>query len=149
MVGLHQSGDRIFHETPVHVSPTAENIQQKYQARESTIWQPVVQYIPQQTFINASPLSSLNMSSAPVDCPMCGARAVTRITFVAGSQTHVCGILLCLFIGLGCLPYIGTGTKDVEHRCGNCGVLLAKWHRSGATEVLAHTIAQPAQRSVT
>jgi len=124
MVGLHQSGDRIFHETPVHVSPTAENIQQKYQARESTIWQPVVQYIPQQTFINASPLSSLNMSSAPVDCPMCGARAVTRITFVAGSQTQYVDyyrllIMQCVwnFIVPIHRPRVSTVYRNRHQRC--------------------------------
>lgn len=50
------------------------------------------QIVPQQyvqaSFLNATPLSALNMGSAPVDCPMCGVRAMTRINFVPGSQTQ-------------------------------------------------------------
>jgi len=57
-------------------------------------------------------------------------------------------IILCIFLGLGCLPYIGNMTKDVEHRCGNCGTLLAKWHRNGATSVLVHAVSQPVQMAV-
>jgi hypothetical protein len=50
--------------------------------------------------------------------------------------------VLCFFTGILCfLPYIMTGTKDVLHRCGNCGAVLAKWHRNGgAVQVLAHPI---------
>jgi lipopolysaccharide-induced tumor necrosis factor-alpha factor len=29
--------------------------------------------------------------------------------------------------------------KDVQHKCGRCGVLLATWHRSGTTEVHIHS----------
>ena len=40
-------------------------------------------------------------------------------------------------------------TKDVEHRCGNWGILLAKWQRNGGTAVLAHaTVSQPMQMGV-
>ena len=47
--------------------------------------QPIPQhYVPQAT----APLNSLNMSSAIVDCPVCGSRSHTRIDFVAGSQTQ-------------------------------------------------------------
>jgi hypothetical protein len=29
--------------------------------------------------------------------------------------------------------------KDVQHKCGRGGVLLATWHRSGTTEVHIHS----------
>jgi hypothetical protein len=32
-------------------------------------------------------------------------------------------------------------TKDVVHRCGNCGIALAKWNRAGSTEVFVHAMA--------
>jgi len=39
---------------------------------------------------------------------------------------------------VGCIPYLATWFKDCQHKCGNCGTLLAVWHRSGRTEVMAH-----------
>jgi hypothetical protein len=40
-----------------------------------------------------------------------------------------------------------TGTKDVMHRCGNCGAVLAKWFRnSGAVQVLAHPVINAQQQ---
>ena len=46
--------------------------------------------------------------------------------------------LACVFACLGCVPYLITGLKDVQHKCGRCGVLLAEWHKSGRTVVLQH-----------
>ena len=45
---------------------------------------------------------------------------------------------LCCIIGLGCIPYLMNSMKDVKHKCGRCGTLLATWHRSGNTEVHIH-----------
>jgi LITAF-like zinc ribbon domain len=33
------------------------------------------------------------------------------------------------------VPYVMKQFKDVEHRCGDCGVLLATWHESDGAEV--------------
>jgi LITAF-like zinc ribbon domain len=35
----------------------------------------------------------------------------------------------CISVCCGCVPYLTTWWKDVEHKCGNCGALLAIWHR--------------------
>jgi LITAF-like zinc ribbon domain len=122
-IDLNQSDIIKPDETPVYVAPAAENIQQKYYVRESI--QPVAlqQYVPQQTFINATPLSGLNMSSAPVDCPMCGVRAVTRITFVAGSQTQYAyyNLLIIQCVGDYIVPInrarVSTVYRDKYQRC--------------------------------
>ena len=44
----------------------------------------------------------------------------------------------CVFGDLECLPFFVDGMKDVEHRCGNCGVRLANWRpKDGSIDVLA------------
>ena len=56
---------------------------------------------------------------------------------------------LCCLACLGCIPYMMSSTKDVTHKCGKCGVLLATWHRSGTTEVHIHSYiaaSQPASK---
>ncbi|KAF4618361.1 hypothetical protein G7Y89_g14942 [Cudoniella acicularis] len=72
-------------------------------------------------YLTATPLASLQQSPTPVDCPICRVRQMTRTEFVTGGTTH-----------------IASWFKDVEHKCGNCGALLAVYHRSGSTEVTAH-----------
>ena len=48
----------------------------------------------------------------------------------------ICFITVCCC----CIPYLIDATKDVEHKCGHCGVMLAVWHRgSGNAEVLQHS----------
>lgn len=49
-------------------------------------------------------------------------------------------LLFCCVTCLGCIPYMAGWFKDVEHKCGNCGALLAVWHRSGRTEVVQHRV---------
>ena len=89
--------------------------------------------------LNAVPLSTLNRGSAPVDCPICGVRALTRIEYMSGGFTHLLAFGLCICLCLGCIPYCLNDTKDVQHKCSNCGTLLATWHRSGgAAEVHVH-----------
>jgi hypothetical protein len=61
---------------------------------------------PQQTYMNASPLNALTMGSAPVDCPLCGVRAMTRIEFVAGSQTQYNPCYLSLIVASSQLSYV-------------------------------------------
>ncbi|KAE9368135.1 hypothetical protein N431DRAFT_429332 [Stipitochalara longipes BDJ] len=96
------------------------------------------QPLPQNNFASATPLVSLQQGPAPVDCPMCRVRQMTRVEFVSGGTTHLVALLCCLGLCCGCIPYLTTWFKDVEHKCGNCGALLAVWHRSGRTEVIAH-----------
>ncbi|MCJ1224475.1 hypothetical protein MMC12_001120 [Toensbergia leucococca] len=97
------------------------------------------QQLPQQQqqsqYRTATPLYALNSAAAPVDCPCCGARALTRIEFEAGNTTHAWAAALCCVFCIGCVPYLMASLKDVTHRCGSCGVLLATWKRSGNTLV--------------
>jgi len=92
---------------------------------------------------SATPLGSLQQGAAPVDCPVCGVRELTRTEFVSGGTTHLSALLLCCCLCLGCIPYLATWFKDVEHKCGHCGALLAVWHRSGRTEVMQHGTVAP------
>ncbi|KAL6152496.1 hypothetical protein ACJQWK_04949 [Exserohilum turcicum] len=97
------------------------------------------QQMPGTQYQNAVPLNSLQRSPAPADCPACGQRALTNVSFVAGNTTHAWALGLCCLCCLGCIPYVMSSTKDVEHKCGRCGVLLATYHRSGSTEVHMHS----------
>lgn len=47
---------------------------------------PVV--VPQPVQVGALPLQALNLSPAPVDCPICGVRTYTRASYEVGSQTQ-------------------------------------------------------------
>ncbi|KAH7078067.1 LITAF-like zinc ribbon domain-containing protein [Paraphoma chrysanthemicola] len=88
---------------------------------------------------NATPIASLGRGPAPADCPACGQRAMTNVAFETGNTTHAWAAGLCCFCCLGCIPYVMNSLKDVQHKCGRCGVLLATWHRSGTTEVHIHS----------
>lgn len=108
-------------------------------------------------YLTATPIRSLTNHAAPVDCPMCGKRAMTRTTAKSGNFTQyvprcfilrggrilmkgsLWGVLTCAFLCLGCIPYFISSLKDVKHNCSNCGALLVIWHRSGGgVDVLAH-----------
>jgi predicted RNA-binding Zn-ribbon protein involved in translation (DUF1610 family) len=93
----------------------------------------------QSKYLSAVPLAGLTIGSAPVDCPSCGKREVTRTTAKTGQETHIWALVTCLLTCCGCLIYLFDFTKDVEHRCGNCGVLLATWQRRGGTQVHIHS----------
>ncbi|KAF1953658.1 hypothetical protein CC80DRAFT_569124 [Byssothecium circinans] len=88
---------------------------------------------------NATPIASLNRGPSPADCPACGQRAMTNISYETGNTTHAWALGLCCFACLGCIPYAMNSLKDVQHKCGKCGVLLATWHKSGTTEVHIHS----------
>ncbi|PWY77610.1 hypothetical protein BO83DRAFT_376635 [Aspergillus eucalypticola CBS 122712] len=100
---------------------------------------------PQQTFYAGSqhpsgyntptPLYALQKTPAPVDCPACGERKMTRVEAETGSSTHAWAAVLCCCLCLGCIPYMMSSLKNQCHYCGNCGVLLATWHNSGRTDV--------------
>ncbi|CUS12558.1 unnamed protein product [Tuber aestivum] len=89
-------------------------------------------------FLQATPIPALSRASAPVDCPICGQRRLTSISYEVGSTTHLWAVVACVVACLGCIPYLMTSLKDVQHRCGQCGTLLVVWHRSGGAEVLVH-----------
>jgi lipopolysaccharide-induced tumor necrosis factor-alpha factor len=88
---------------------------------------------------NATPIAALSRGPAPADCPACGQRAMTNVHYEVGNSTHAWALGLCCLICLGCIPYLMNSLKDVQHKCGRCGVLLATWHRSGTTEVHIHS----------
>ncbi|KAK0610874.1 LPS-induced tumor necrosis factor alpha factor, partial [Immersiella caudata] len=84
------------------------------------------------------PIAGLTRSAAPVDCPSCGQRALTIPSAKIGNSNHAWAAGLCCCFCLGCIPYLMSSLKDVEHKCGHCGVSLATWHRSGVTDVHLH-----------
>jgi len=88
---------------------------------------------------NATPIANLQRGPAPADCPACGQRAMTNTAYETGNTTHAWAFVLCCCVCLGCVPYVMNSLKDVTHKCGRCGVLLATWHRSGSTEVHIHS----------
>jgi hypothetical protein len=104
-----------------------------------------------------TPIPALGRSAAPTDCPFCGRREMTKVSYEIGNFTQYAfpapslqyhsargnsnmistsgwAVGLCCCLCLGCIPYLMKSLKDVDHKCGNCGVLLATWHRSGITE---------------
>jgi len=91
-----------------------------------------------QVYHTFTPVAALGPGAAPADCPACRTRTITRITHVAGCMTHLWATIACLAIGLPCIPYCIDSVKDVDHRCGNCGVLLATFKRNGGTIVHLH-----------
>ncbi|KAG0638450.1 hypothetical protein HOY80DRAFT_169920 [Tuber brumale] len=94
-------------------------------------------------YINTVPLQSLTRSPAPVQCPVCGARGLTVVSYETGNTTHMAALLLCFIASLGCIPYMFNACKDVAHSCASCGTMLTLWHRSGtpgASEVLVHPV---------
>ncbi|KAJ5653768.1 hypothetical protein N7490_000771 [Penicillium lividum] len=100
--------------------------------------QPQAYYTPfgQSTnYATAVPLHALQSAPCPVDCPACGQREMTKTLAVSGGTTHAWAAVLCFCCCLGCIPYLISSLKDVEHSCGKCGVKLARWHNSGRVEV--------------
>ncbi|ERF70700.1 hypothetical protein EPUS_02566 [Endocarpon pusillum Z07020] len=90
-------------------------------------------------FKTATAIPNLGMGPAPVDCPSCGKRGMTRVSYQAGNTTHIwAGITFCFTLCLCFIPYLMNSLKDVQHHCSNCGVLLATWHKSGAVDVHMH-----------
>lgn len=128
-----------------YVQPQQQYAQQQHPSFQQ---QPSQQSVPvmqkQSMYQSAIPLASLQGNPAPVDCPICHNREMTRVDYQSGGYTHVAAALLCFVFCLGCIPYLITSLKDVVHKCGHCGATLAIWHRSGRTEVLAHpSVARP------
>jgi hypothetical protein len=159
MQQYHQSPDMTGHQQPPNYQ-NDPNAQQYYPQQAMYAGSPPPQqargdYIqPDQTgaqpgmppqqqsgtvYQNATPIANLGRGPAPTDCPACGQRAMTNVQFETGNTTHAWGFIVCCVACLGCIPYMMSSLKDVQHKCGRCGVLLATWHRSGNTEVHIHS----------
>ena len=85
--------------------------------------------IPQFGF--SVPLNDLRSTSEPVMCPMCGVRTLTflKTSSVRGLTKAIRSCLLA--------------SKVVEHKCGHCKVVLARWRSSsGRTVVVAEKSAK-------
>jgi len=117
--------------------PQPQQQQQLYQQQSHPGMPPAQQ--SGTVYQNATPVASLGRGPAPADCPACGQRAMTNVAYEIGNTTHAWGLGLCFLFCLGCIPYVMNSLKDVQHKCGRCGVLLATWHRSGTTEVHIHS----------
>jgi lipopolysaccharide-induced tumor necrosis factor-alpha factor len=61
-------------------------VQQPTQPIEQIPQQQVL--VHRQTFASAVPLQALNQGPMPVDCPLCGVRAMTNVTYQVGSTTQ-------------------------------------------------------------
>ncbi|KAI4229010.1 MAG: hypothetical protein LQ349_006457 [Xanthoria aureola] len=101
---------------------------------------PVQQHQAQvaQAYHTATPIANLGEGAAPVDCPCCHMRALTKTEYHSGNTTNAWAAVICFCFCLGCIPYLIRSLKDVEHKCGHCGVLLATWHNSGRVVVHQH-----------
>ncbi|KAL2012888.1 hypothetical protein VTN00DRAFT_413 [Thermoascus crustaceus] len=97
----------------------------------------------QQVYLTAKPISTLTKAPAPVDCPVCGQREITSVSYESGNTTHAWACLLCFCFCLGCVPYLIESVKDAVHHCGRCNATLATWHRSGWLEVHQQQQTQP------
>ncbi len=86
----------------------------------------------------AIPIANLTESPSPIDCPACNMRQLTRVEYKSGGTTWAWAAGACCLVGLGCIPFCISATKDVTHFCGHCGATVATWHRSGRTEVILH-----------
>ena len=80
--------------------------------------------IPQFGF--AVPLEKLQSTAEPVFCPTCDIRAITT-TGGSSLRKFTTAVRSC-----------SLASRVVEHRCGHCDILLARWRRSsGLTVVVA------------
>jgi lipopolysaccharide-induced tumor necrosis factor-alpha factor len=69
--------------------PGMQPIQEKTYPQQGVPQQQYPQQpMPQSTYASATPLVSLQQGPAPVDCPMCRVRQMTRVEFVSGGTTQ-------------------------------------------------------------
>jgi len=54
----------------------------------TNLGQPMEQQVQESQYKNAVPLTNLGMGSAPVDCPSCRKRCMTRVEYVIGNTTQ-------------------------------------------------------------
>jgi lipopolysaccharide-induced tumor necrosis factor-alpha factor len=68
--------------------PAMQPIQEKNYPQQGLPEQPMAQQpMPANNFASATPLVSLQQGPAPVDCPVCRVRQMTRVEFVSGGTT--------------------------------------------------------------
>ncbi|KKK22827.1 hypothetical protein P175DRAFT_0506257 [Aspergillus ochraceoroseus IBT 24754] len=125
-----------YEQQPLQNLPPAN--QQPNSVAPGTQMQPPQQYAPPSSYASAAPLQSLQRSPAPVDCPVCGVREMTRVEAVTGNTNHAWAAVMCFCLCLGCVPYMMSSLKNVNHMCGRCGAMLATWHNSGRVDIHQH-----------
>ncbi|XP_060564454.1 LITAF domain-containing protein-like [Ruditapes philippinarum] len=66
-----------------------------------------------------------------LNCQFCHADVITSTEYEPGTLTWLACFLIFLFFPLGCclIPFCIDGTKDVVHRCPNCGVEVGRFKR--------------------
>ncbi|KAL3476050.1 LITAF-like zinc ribbon domain-containing protein [Aspergillus californicus] len=108
---------------------------------------PPQQYAPasqppaqQSQYSTSVPLHALQRTSQVIDCPVCHQREMTRTLAVNGKTTHGWAAVLCCCACVGCIPYFVASLKDVNHMCGKCDVVLAKYHNSGHIEIYPNPV---------
>jgi hypothetical protein len=74
-----------MHQQAVYGQPPPQ--QQQYQQQPMQI-QLIVQNTNDSQYKTAVPIPNLGMGSAPVDCPSCGKRCMTRLEYVVGNTTQ-------------------------------------------------------------
>ncbi|APA15553.1 predicted protein [Sclerotinia sclerotiorum 1980 UF-70] len=120
-------------------TPSQFQIHPEAQNQNGNQNQTMNQNIPGNQYENQhpAPLTTLQKESRLVRCPRCGVLEYTQVEWVSGGTADISALICCFCFCLPCIPYLMTSFKDVHHKCGNCGVLLAIWKRSGNTEVTA------------
>jgi len=107
-----------------HQQPAAEQLQVTQQHQEGQT--------ASRVYREAVPLNALKRVPAPADCPRCGKRSLTKLSYEIGAGNHFAALgAFAYTIVLFWVPYLVTRLKNVKHHCGNCDTLLATWHRVG------------------
>ncbi|PYH49596.1 LITAF-like zinc ribbon domain-containing protein [Aspergillus saccharolyticus JOP 1030-1] len=135
---MHETNQpSMTHPPPAYAQPPMETIQPSVEARQPLDSSQNFYAGTHHTsgYNTATALHALQRGPAPVDCPVCGHREMTRVQAEAGNTTHAWAAVTCICCCLGCIPYLMSSLKDVHHYCGKCGALLATWHNSGRTDV--------------
>ncbi|OOQ85448.1 hypothetical protein PEBR_24736 [Penicillium brasilianum] len=147
---VEQAQGSYFNQAPAHPSDVKAYSGQPGPQQMQQHPQQQIYYTPYghpSGYATAVPLHALQSAPCPVDCPACGRREMTRVEPVTGMTTHGWAAVLCFCCCLGCIPYLMSSLKDVDHYCGGCGTKLACWHNSGRIQVFQITAGHPAQQA--
>ncbi|KAM0745912.1 hypothetical protein T439DRAFT_337601 [Meredithblackwellia eburnea MCA 4105] len=129
-------------QAPIY-SPASSQQQYQYQSPPPQQHQHQHTYVAQNQMElgagNNAPTNIMGLMDHPrvVKCTSCHRVGMTTVTYVPGTRSHIIAFLLCcLFVPLVVLPYTESmnSSKDVEHRCGGCGAMIAKWMRGGGVQ---------------
>jgi len=81
------------------------------------------------------PYSLLGRWPATVICSACGQKAMTRVGYKIGAGSHSWAAVFFFTTGIFVfIPYVAKRFKNVRHKCGKCGRLLATCHYGTGTE---------------